>query len=196
MKDRNKVLLGIVLAGGAFLAVVGYAEKHSAPRLPDAVVNAIAKDFAGYKIEEVERETEGVTVYEVELEASEDKELEAAFTAEGQLVTVESELKADQLPPAVAAALPAGAQVKEAEQVQTFAEVVLVALDQPKTGYEVKVMLDGKLVELQISSDGSVVKQVVEEADDGDDDHGQGDDDDDDDDKDDDGNGNDDDAGM
>ncbi len=194
MKHRNKLLLGIVLVGGAFLAVVGYAEKHKAPRLPDAVTKAIAKDFTGYKIEEVERETEGIMVYEVELEASEDNELEAAFTEDGGLVTVESELKADQLPPAVAAALPAGAEVKEAEHIQTFAEVVLVPLEQPKTSYEVKVLLDGKMVELQISSDGSVVKQVVEADDDHDDDHGKADDDDDDDDAN--GGADDDDAGM
>ena len=67
--------------------------------LPEAVRQAIAQQFAGYRIREAEEETEGgVTRYEVELRKGRD-EAEATFEPSGRLVEVEqAEPKEKQKP--------------------------------------------------------------------------------------------------
>ena len=58
--------------------------------LPQAVKATIAKDFAGYKLDEIEKATDakGITTYEMEAAKGKDK-LEISFDANGKLLSKE-----------------------------------------------------------------------------------------------------------
>lgn len=67
------------------------------------IKNFIHTNYAGYEIEESEQDTlcNGTTVYEVELEGSNDQEIELTFDTEGNLLFTEIEISNSQLPLAV-----------------------------------------------------------------------------------------------
>lgn len=74
-------------AAGKLLETEGEVKETE---LPQAVKATIAKDFAGYKLDEIEKstDTKGTTTYEMEAVKGKDK-LELSFEASGKLLSKE-----------------------------------------------------------------------------------------------------------
>ena len=147
----------------AMMYAAVYAGKHKGKKtwLPEAVKAAIKASYPGAEIEELEKEYEGVKVYEVELEQNE-KEMEVTFAKDGTIVGVETEVSMERLPQAVSKAITekaGGAKIKKVEKEVIYAVVKLVKLDAPKTVYEAKFIKDGKKCEIEVAADGTVLKQ-------------------------------------
>jgi uncharacterized membrane protein YkoI len=140
------------------------------PALPAAAADAVKKAFPKATIEEVEREREGLVLYEVELKAD-GKEIEVEVTPDGQIVAVEREVAKEDLPEAVAKALgklAGDAKIQEIEKEEVHAVLKLVKLDTPRVVYEAEFMQNGKEVEVKIAGDGTLLGREVEDEDDDD----------------------------
>ena len=171
----------VVLAGVVVLVLAAWqvgAAKGKRDRkgkkavLSPAAAAAIRKAFPGAAIDEVEREKEGVVLYEVELKRN-GKEIEVELTPGGQIVEVGRKVARVDLPEAVARALAklAGrAKVKEIEREEIHAVVKLVKLQKPRVVYEAEFVRDGKEVEVKIAENGTVLVREIEDDDDNDDD--------------------------
>ena len=163
MKWRHLKVVGFMVLACAVMCAVVYAHKHEGKKswLPDAVKAAIAASYPGAEIEEVEKECEGVKLYEVELEQNE-KEMEVTFAKDGAIVEVETKVSMESLPKAVSKAITeaaAGAKIKKVEKEVIYAVVKLVKLDTPKTVYEAKLIKGGKKGEIEVAADGTVLEQ-------------------------------------
>lgn len=84
--DINKVEhTALVDSNGKFLM---YRVDLDVKDLPSQVSAAIAKDYAGYKIDEAEKlEKDGVTYYQVELDGKGKKDVNLVFTEAGAVAT-------------------------------------------------------------------------------------------------------------
>ena len=92
------------------------------------------------------------------------------MTKDGTLLSFETEVSAEDLPPAVADAIKeTGGEIKKIEQETIHTVVQLVELPEPVTVYEAKFIKDGKEYEIEIAADGKVLA-VEAEDDEGDDD--------------------------
>jgi hypothetical protein len=185
---RNYVVFGVVVFSvGVIVCVNAYAEKHKCKKvvLPDPVKALVESNYPQAKIEKVQLEKEGLTLYEIELK-QDGLEYELTVAPDGTIVEEESQIKVEDLPEAVKTAL-AGAKVEEAQRETTYWVVTLKKLEKPEVVYEVEIERDGKELEVEIASDGTTLKQ---EFDDDDDDNGDDGDDDTNDDKDNDDKGN------
>ncbi|MCF7975007.1 MAG: hypothetical protein K9N55_14415 [Phycisphaerae bacterium] len=150
-----------------------YAGEERVSLVPVAVSNAIAKMFPGAAIEGVAMETEGIEVYEAEVEG-EDLEGEVTVTPEGVVIEKEMEVDFDTLPKEVKAALINLADtdnIKEVKEETVYYEVVLKKLERPKVGYEAEVVLDGREVIVELNAKGKILAKNVEQ--DNDEDQGQ-----------------------
>ena len=162
----------LVLATWHVAAAKGKKEgKGSKPVLPPAAAAAIKKAFPKATIDEVEREKEGVVLYEVELK-QDGKEVEVEVSPDGQIVEVSREIAKGDLPKAVAktlAKLAGGAKIREIEKEEIHAVVKLVKLRKPLVVYEAEFVRNGKEVEVKIAEDGRLVGKEVEDEKDDDD---------------------------
>lgn len=173
----------IVLIALASLNVFADSEhKIGLRKLPEAVTAAIQSLFPEGKIEEAEKDSEGIMLYEVEVEQG-DAEYELSIAPDGTLVEEEQEIDVDALPEAVKQAI-AGAKVEEATMETTYYVVTLTKLETPKVSYEVELKKNGKEMEIEFAADGTVLEEQVMDDDDDDDDEDDEDDDDEDDDDD------------
>jgi len=84
----NKIETSAVFDGKGILVETETEIKES--ELPQAVKATIAKDFIGYKLDEIEKATDakGVTTFEMEAAKGKDK-LEISFDANGKLLSKE-----------------------------------------------------------------------------------------------------------
>jgi uncharacterized membrane protein YkoI len=133
-------------------------EKIPLSEVPKAVIDAVKAKFPGAKIEKAEKEVEdGKTYYELSLELNDDEDLEVKAKPDGTIVEIEKEIKAEDLPAAVTAALKdkyPGAKIKEAEEVTKGTTV----------SYEVQIVTaDKKKLEVTLDKNGNILE--VEEAD-------------------------------
>lgn len=163
MKWRHLKQVGLMVLVGTMMCAVVYAHKHKGKKtwLPDAVKAAIKASYPGAEIEEIEKEYEGLKVWEVELEQNE-QEFEVTFAPDGTIVEVETEVSMESLPKAVAEAITkaaAGAKIKEVEKEVIHAVVKLVKLDAPKTVYEAELIKNGKKCEIEVAADGTVLEK-------------------------------------
>ncbi|MCK4752209.1 MAG: PepSY-like domain-containing protein [Planctomycetes bacterium] len=180
MKQQNWGLVGFIVLAAAILCTTIYADKHEEVTLPEAVKAAIAKLYPTAEIEEVETKKESIEVYKVELKQNE-REAELTVAPDGTLAEAEKEVTIGDLSQEVANAIinaVPGAKVDEISQETIYAVVKLIPLDVPKTIYEATLIKDGMKTEIEISADGTVLKQEIEEDNDDDDDKDEDDDDD------------------
>lgn len=168
----------IALAGLAVLVLAAWhvaaakAKKENKPVLPPAAAAAVKKAFPKATIDEVEREREGVVLYEVELKQN-GKEVEVEVSPGGQIVEVGRKVAKGDLPKAVAktlAKLAGDAKIKEIEKEEIHAVVKLVRLKKPQVVYEAEFVRNGKEVEVRIAPDGRLLGKEVEDEEDDDDD--------------------------
>ncbi len=161
MKRKHLKLIGSMILIGAMVCVLTYAGRHRETSLPAAVEAAIKALYPQAVIEEVQVEQEGLKVYEVELEQNR-QDVEVTVAPDGTIVEVETELAMEDLPPAVAAAITQaaeGARIKEVIEEVTYAVVKLVKLDRPQTSYEAELIRDGKISEIEVAADGTILEQ-------------------------------------
>lgn len=176
MKARWWMLSGF--AGVLLIGMVSYAEKETI--LPEAVAQAIAQLFPQGRIEESKVETEGLSVFEVEVE-QDGIEAEVTIARDGSIIEMANPITRDDLPEAVATALTGIAENGTIEEILEETEyyvVILKELDQPKISYEAEILKDGREITIEVAADGTILEQ---KTDDGDRQAGQEDEDDDDD---------------
>ncbi len=166
----------IVLVGLSLLLVAAWhvaearGRKKRKPVLPRPAAAAIRKAYPKATIMEIEREREGIVLYEVELKQK-GEEVEVEVTADGQIVSVEKEITKKDLPKAVAITLAkyAGdAKIKEIEREEIYAVVRLVKLKKPRVVYEAEFMQNGREVEIEIAENGKFLGKEVDDDDDDD----------------------------
>jgi hypothetical protein len=132
------------------------AEKVAADKLPEKIKAAIKERLPGAEVTSAEKENEdGKVVYDIELK-HEGRKYEMDILEDGTLIEIEKEVKAKDLPEAVAKAIkdkyPDATikeimevnKVKDKKETPDHYEVVLVGKD--KKEKEVEVSLDGKSV--------------------------------------------------
>ena len=137
-------------------------------QVPEPARAALLKLAGGAKIIKAEREKEhGVLVYEAEW-VKDGTQHEAAVTADGTLIETEENVRVEDLPPAVRAAIAKHFPAKTKLTVEKKMVVI----------YEVEARIDGKERELVVFPTGKVHKEHDEDHDDdgGDDDDHEDDD--------------------
>ncbi len=165
-----------LLAAGAATGLAWDEEEVSLDQVPAKVRATLLKLAGDAKITEVERETHhGITTYEAEWEVN-GLETEVELTASGEVIEIEKEVAAADVPAAVRALaakkFPAGTKI-EYERITMHV-------------YEIEGMVGGKEKELVVSPSGRILHAMQGDDDDDDDDDDGDDHDDDHDDHDDD----------
>jgi uncharacterized membrane protein YkoI len=126
-------------------------------QVPKAVIDAFEKDYPNAKPSEFEEETfEGKTAYEVEYKEN-GKEYALLYGDDGTLLQKEEEIDSKSLPKTVAQAVNKAhpkAKIKEVEK--------LMKPDGTLTGYEVEIKTEGKEVELNLDTNGKILKTEKE----------------------------------
>ncbi len=159
-----------LLVAGAASGLAWDEEEVRLDQVPAKVRATLLKLAGDAKITEVERETHhGITTYEAEWEVN-GLEIEVELTASGEVIEIEKELAAGDVPTAVkdvaAKKFPAGTKI-EYERITMHV-------------YEIEGMVGGKEKELVVSPSGRIL-HAMQGGDDDDDDHDDDDDDHDDD---------------
>lgn len=122
-------------------------EKIDIADLPASIENFVNGNFADYKIDESEKETlcDGTEVFEVEIEDSNDNELELVFDLEGNHLYTETEISIEELPTAVSESINtnyAGYSVEEAEKLDWADDTVQYEVELKKDNTELEVIFD------------------------------------------------------
>lgn len=150
---RRLLALGValsVLAVAAARAADEGEKKVPLDKVPKAVLDAVKAKFEGAELKGASTEKDGdKLVYEISL-VHKDRKIDASLTADGKFVSVEKEIKSDEVPKAVADALKAkypDAKVKIAEEVTEEGKVKYEFLLDTGKG-EVEAVFDpsGKLL--------------------------------------------------
>ena len=168
-KWQGLALVAVLAVGLA--AAAGCNESAKRVPLPTAAADAVLKAFPGAKVGAAEREVEdGVEVFEVEFgEGAAETEVEV--TADGTIVSVETEIAMKDVPEAAAAAITKaaeGATIEEVTKEEIRAEVRkddkgvarLVVLDTPKIVYEAELVKGDQEGEIAVAADGSVLEPL------------------------------------
>lgn len=121
--------------------------------LPASIQQYLNSHYQGAEIEEPELDTlcTGAAVYEVELEVSDDNELDLSFDTEGNLLFSETEINSDELPEVVKAAINA--------QYATFQILEAGRMDMADGSkrYEAELKKGQTILEVLFNADGTVV---------------------------------------
>ena len=141
--------LGILAPG---TGVRADEEKIPLSQVPKAVVAAVEAKFPGATIKQAEKEVEdGQTIYELGI-THDGHAIDVSAKADGTIVAVEKEIKADDLPAAVSAAVKAKyptAKIKKAEEVEEKGKTTYEVIVEKSAGKDVELVLDktGKILE-------------------------------------------------
>lgn len=143
----------------AALSVAAGGEKVPLDKVPKAVLEAVRARFPGAELAGAEKEVEGgKTLFEVNLKHK-GQAMDVTLTEAGQIVEIEKEIAARDMPKAVAAALEARYpkatyriveeifKVANKEEKLVYFEILLVTAD--KKTLEVQVAPDGKIVNVE-----------------------------------------------
>lgn len=136
------------------LAACGNPEKSKEVTVPSAVMEAFTKQFPGAS--NVKWSLESENEYEAEYEIGEIEQA-SNFDASGKWLVTETVVSQNDLPAAVQSSLAAayeGFIITKAEKVETFDK---------GTSYEVKLKKDEKVISLDVSADGVILKKTEKE---------------------------------
>ena len=172
-RTRWMMLAVTVLAAVALTAMVGWAkddEKGEGGKakveLPPAAAEAVAKAFPNMKIEKVKAgEENGVTLFEVELEAGE-TEVEVEVSADGVIVSVETEIALKDVPEAAAAVIQKaaeGGKVEEVKKEEIRAEAKdgkITKLGAAKVVYEAEIEKGNQEGKIAVDAGGAIVEPL------------------------------------
>ena len=126
--------------------------------LSSSIKNYLNEHYPGYELEGSENDTlcNGKPVVDVEIEPSEDQELELVFDTEGTLLYTETDIKTADLPAAVKASI-AGAFAGYATK-----EAARLTLPAGGTQYEAGLKKGSTRLEVIFEAEGTVVCQKEE----------------------------------
>jgi uncharacterized membrane protein YkoI len=150
---------------GLFAATAARSDDEKIPldKVPKPVLDALKARFPGAELKGAEKEKDGdKVVYDVSLKHK-DHNYEVAVTPEGEIVTIEKEIAAKDLPKAVSRAL----EDKYPKATIQMVEEVYKVKDKKETleYYEVAVVTaDKKKVGVNLAPDGKVLKAAEEKA--------------------------------
>jgi len=149
----KKTTLFVFLSLAMVIGFTSCDDDDAQINLPTIINDYLAANYPDYSIDESEEETlcDGTVVYEVELENSNDDEIELTFDTEGSLLFSESEIGTSDLPSAVTNSLAtnyADYSIEEAERLDMY--------DDTKR-YEVEIKNGNSTLEVLLESDGTVV---------------------------------------
>jgi len=156
MKRTFFLVLGLVIALFALNAcdiLGGDDDNEPQVDLPTTIEIFIASNYPDYEIDEAEKETDctGEEVFEVELESSNDDEIELTFDLEGNLLYTETEINIDELPEAVTTTISTeypDFKLDDAERLDLATDGVEyeVELEKGKTELEVRLSATGTVI--------------------------------------------------
>jgi hypothetical protein len=147
------VTIAVLLSGFAIASARADEEKIALEKVPAPVLKAFKAKFPDVTIKAaIKEESDGKTLYEIESTAKSGLTVDAVLQPNGEFVEIEKELKADDLPAAVAAAVKKAypkSKVTKAEELikgdKSLFELVVETADGKTT--EVVVEKSGKIVE-------------------------------------------------
>lgn len=153
---KARILSLALVSSAALLSAGANAEEKELKKdqVPKPVLEAFAKAQPKAQVKEYEEENwDGKTVYEIEFKEN-GVEHELFYAADGTLLLTGEEIKAAELPPAVAEA------AKKAQPKAAIKEVKKKLLpDGTLSRYEVEFKIDGgKELELEIDANGNILK--------------------------------------
>jgi uncharacterized membrane protein YkoI len=153
-------LLGLVGLGSGAVAQETQIKLDDVPK---AVMDSAKAKFPGAKMRDASKETEdGKTVFELSM-THEDHKMDVSFEEDGTLVLVETEVAENDLPAAVLGAVKdkyPGAKIKLVESVKKGPE-----LKKEADYYEFHLTTaDKKSAEVEVDSNGKILKTDVKKA--------------------------------
>jgi uncharacterized membrane protein YkoI len=126
-------------------------------QVPKAVLEAFEKAYPNMKDVEFEKEMfNGQAAYELEYKTN-NEEHEVLYSADGTLLQKEEEIEGETLPAAVKDAIRKAypkAEIKEVEKI--------MKPDNALMGYEVEIVTAGKEIELELDTQGKILKTEKE----------------------------------
>ena len=162
---KNVVILSLAAVCMLVCAIAIAQEKEiKLAAMPAAVDSAVKALFPQAQVKEIEKEKEGVQVYEIEL-MNQGTKSSVVVAEDGTVAEVETVVAADALPKAVVDAL-GDAKITKAEKEVVQAKPQMVKLASPETVYEVKVNKDGKEVEMTFDASGKKLGEEVKQEED------------------------------
>lgn len=143
----------LYLAPFLFFACSWFNDDDQQLPLPENIQSYIASNYADYSIDESEQESlcDGTDAFEIELENSNDDEIELTFDAEGNFLYSETEIEVSELPEAVVSGINSAynsPMIKEAERLNMADDSVQ---------YEVEVKNGSTKLEVLVATDGSII---------------------------------------
>ena len=183
MKKRylNTIICAVILL------VIGISQARDVSKktttIPDFAKNVVSALFPSAKIEKVEAEPESIKVFEVDL-TQPGKACSVNVTAEGRVLSLETEETENSIPAAVAKTIKQTAgksKIEIIEKEEIREEIKIVKLPEPMIIYEAKYIKDGKIHEVKIDINGKVLGVQIAEDEDEDGQYNREEDDDDDD---------------
>lgn len=124
--------------------------------LPAIIENYLTTNYPDYSVDESEKEIlcDGTVVYEVELEDSNDNEMELTFDTEGSFLFSEHEIGNGDLPSVVTNSITNNYpdySIEETERLDMFDST---------TRYEVEIKNGSSVLEVLLEAEGTVVCQA------------------------------------
>lgn len=121
--------------------------------LPTTIENYLTSNYSDYEVDEsaMEKDCNGNDVYEVEIENSDDDELELTFDSEGNLIYTETEINLSDLPTEVNSSISSNYSTYSADEAER--------LNMADGSIRYEVELEGTDPELEVifEADGTVV---------------------------------------
>ncbi|MBL1265827.1 PepSY-like domain-containing protein [Methylomicrobium sp. RS1] len=157
MKTEAWVIAAMAASWMVFGQVNAEEKALHKSQVPKAVLDAFEKAYPNMKDVEFEEEMfNGNAAYEVEFKTNH-KEHEVLYSANGTLLQKEEEIEAEALPESVADAIRKAypkAKIKEVEKI--------LKPDDTMTGYEVEIVTAGKEIELELDTQGKILRKEKE----------------------------------
>jgi uncharacterized membrane protein YkoI len=149
----------VVLASVLVTAARADEEKVPLDKVPKAVLDAVKAKFEGAKLLGAAKEKEdGKTIYEITLEHKGFK-IDASFTEEGKVVSIEKTIPAKDLPKAVSEAL-------EAKYPKSTIKLAEEVTEDEKVKFEVVIVTaENKKLEVVLDREGKVLKEEKKDKD-------------------------------
>ena len=143
------------------IGLMNCGDKDEIIDLPATIDNYLTTNYPDYTVDESAEETlcDGTIAYEVELEDSNDNEIELTFSMEGNLLFTETEINTSELPTAVSNSIStnyADYTIDEADRLD---------MADGSVQYEVEIENGNSELEVILDTDGSVICEQVDDED-------------------------------
>ena len=163
MKYVGLLVLVAVLA--STFAIAKELKKKNDLQMSEQVNKTIMKNYPEASILKVDNEENDFQILEVEMLLQDGKKIEAMIAADGTIMQMETLITENDLPFDISKVLPANATIDALEGRVTYAVLKPVKLENELKTYELAATIDGNKVEIEVASDGTVLKYSIENED-------------------------------